>query len=81
VLGTICQTLSTASDSLWTFTTPDGRGMRKLMAFMYPFIKDKNAWPYKQDVEHWDDFPIANRACSLPVWLTVKATTSPCGRR
>jgi Alginate lyase len=63
VMSTICQTLSTASDNLWPFITPDGRGMRKLMAFMYPFIKDKTAWPYKHDVEHWDDFP--NRQPSL----------------
>jgi hypothetical protein len=57
VLGTICQTLSTPADNLWTFTTPDGRGMRKVVVFMYPFIKDKSAWPYKHDVEHFDDFP------------------------
>jgi hypothetical protein len=31
--------------------------MRKAVAFMYPFIKDKSTWPYKHDVEHWDDFP------------------------
>jgi hypothetical protein len=43
---------------LWTFTTPDGRGMRKLIAFLFPFIKDKSAWPYKHDVEHFDDFPV-----------------------
>jgi Alginate lyase len=58
VMSTICQTLSTASDSLWTFTTPDGRGIRKVVAFMYPLIKDKGAWPYKHDVEHFDDFPV-----------------------
>jgi hypothetical protein len=63
VMSTICQTLSTTDDNLWTYTTPDGRSMRKLLAFMYPFIKDKNAWLYKHDVEHWDDFP--NRQPSL----------------
>ncbi len=63
VMSTICQTLSTVSDNLWTFTTPDGRSMRKVIAFMAPFIKNKTAWPYKQDVEHWDDFP--NRQPSL----------------
>ena len=57
VMCGICQTLSTASDNLWTFVTSDGRSMRKLIAFLYPYIKDKNAWPYKHDVEHWDDFP------------------------
>jgi hypothetical protein len=57
VLSTICQSLSTPQDDLWAFTTQDGRGMRKVVAFMYPFIKDKSKWPYKHDVEHWDDFP------------------------
>ena len=63
VLGTICQTLSIPTDNLWTFATQDGRGMRRLVAFMYRFIKDKSQWPYKHDVEHWDDFP--NRQPSL----------------
>jgi hypothetical protein len=63
VLSTICQTLSTEKENLWTFTTPDGRGMRKVVAFMFPYIKDKSAWPYKHDVEHFDDFP--NRQPSL----------------
>ncbi len=57
VLSTICQSISTPEDNLWTFTTPDGRGIRRVVAFMYPFIKDKSKWPYKHDVEHWDDFP------------------------
>ena len=58
VLCTICQSLSTENDDLWTFTTPDGRGIQKMMAFMYPFINDKSTWPFKHDVEHWDDFPV-----------------------
>ncbi|HXC96007.1 MAG TPA: alginate lyase family protein [Edaphobacter sp.] len=57
VMCGICQTLSTNADNLWAFATPDGRGMRKLVAFLYPYIKNKNAWPYRHDVEHWDDFP------------------------
>ncbi len=57
VMCGICQSLSTVDDNLWTFVTPDGRGMRKLVAFLYPYIKDKKTWPYKHDVEHWDDFP------------------------
>jgi hypothetical protein len=58
VLSTICQTLSTGSESLWNFTTPDGRGMRKVVGFMYPFIANKSSWPFKHDVEHFDDFPV-----------------------
>jgi len=63
VLSTICQTLSTEKENLWAFATPDGRGMRKVIAFMFPYIKDKSAWPYKHDVEHFDGFP--NRQPSL----------------
>jgi hypothetical protein len=29
-----------------------------VVAFMFPFIKDKSSWPYKHDVEHFDDFPV-----------------------
>jgi hypothetical protein len=57
VLCDLCQSLSTEKENLWSFTTPDGRGVQKMMAFLYPFIKDKRAWPYKHDVQHWDDFP------------------------
>ena len=62
VLSDICQSLSNEKENLWTFTTPDGRGVRKMMAFMYPFIKDKSKWPYRHDVEHWEDFPVRQPA-------------------
>jgi hypothetical protein len=58
VMSTICQTLSTSQDDLWSFVTSDGRSMRKVVAFMFPFIKDKSTWPYQHDVEHFDDFPV-----------------------
>lgn len=62
VLCGISQSISTKSDDLWSFATPDGRGLRKLMQFMYPYIKDKAAWPFAHDVEHFDDFPVRNPA-------------------
>jgi hypothetical protein len=40
-MATICQILSTPEDDLWTFELPDGRGMRKAMAYMVPYIRDK----------------------------------------
>src|SRR5262249_49453667 len=33
-MAAICQILATPEDNLWTFELPDGRGMRKAMAFM-----------------------------------------------
>lgn len=62
VLCGIAQSLSTQTDDLWSFATPDGRGLRKLMQFMFPFIQDKSKWPYAHDVEHFDDFPVRNPA-------------------
>jgi len=53
----ICQILSTPDDNLWTFSTPDGRCMRKGMEFLYPYIADKSAWPYAKDIMHCDGFP------------------------
>jgi hypothetical protein len=62
VLCGIAQSLATRADDLWNFATSDGRGLRKLMEFMYPFIKDKSAWPFAHDVEHFNDFPVRNPA-------------------
>jgi hypothetical protein len=55
-MATISQILSTPEDDLWAFELPDGRGMRKAMAYMTPYIRDKKSWPKPPDVmyhEHW----------------------------
>ena len=57
-MGTLCQILSTADDNLFHFTLPDGRGYGKAIAFMFPFIADKSNWPYRHDVEYWNDWPV-----------------------
>lgn len=56
--ATICQILSTPTDNLWHFTLSDGRGMRKGMEFLYPYLKDKSTWPYPKDVMYWDEWPV-----------------------
>jgi len=62
-MATICQILSTPEDNLWTFELPDGRGIRKAMAFMTPYIHDKKSWPLKPDVMYDQEWPM--RHCSL----------------
>jgi hypothetical protein len=57
-LATICETLSDSSDNLFTFALADGRGFRKTMAWMFPFIKDKASWPKPPDVEYFQYWPI-----------------------
>jgi hypothetical protein len=34
---------------LWKFETVDGRGIRKAMEFLYPYLADKSKWPRKPD--------------------------------
>lgn len=58
-MATICQTLSTKEDDLWNYHTEDGRSVKKGIEFLYPFIKDKKKWPYKEDVMYWDYWPVA----------------------
>lgn len=56
-MATLCQVLSTPEDDLWAFTTEDGRGMRKAMDYLYPFLADKSKWPLKPDVQAWEGWP------------------------
>ena len=58
----LCQLLSTDQDNLWTFTLPDGRGIKKAVAWLYPFLKDKSSWPYPQDVQYWNEWPVRQPA-------------------
>lgn len=53
----LCHVLSTEADNLWTFETPDGRGIRKAAAFLYPFLADKSKWTLKPDVQAWEGWP------------------------
>jgi hypothetical protein len=55
--ATTCQILSTPSDNLWTWTTPDGRGIRRAIAFLYPYMQDKAKWPYAADVMYFGEWP------------------------
>jgi hypothetical protein len=57
-LSLVCQIASRSSDNLWAFTTPDGRGIRKTIDFMAPYIRDKSKWPFPHDVEYFDDLPV-----------------------
>jgi hypothetical protein len=57
-MATVCQILSTRNDNLFTFQTPDGRGFRRAMEYMEPFIADKKSWPLKPDVMYDQEWPM-----------------------
>jgi hypothetical protein len=66
----LAQTLSTPSDNLWTWQLPDGRGMARAMAFMYPFILDKKEWPKPPDVMYDKQWPV-RQPCLLFAGLAL----------
>jgi len=80
----IAQIASTPGDNLWTYQTPDGRGMAKGLEFIFPYIADKSKLPYKHDVLYWDQWPVRqpcllfggialNKPEYLEVWKKLKA--------
>jgi hypothetical protein len=83
-LATTSQVLSTLSENLWTFETLDGRGVRKAVAFMTPFIRNKQTWPYAHDVEHFDELPVrqvsllfAGMVYNDPSYISLWKTLNP----
>lgn len=53
----VAQIASIPKDDLWLYELPDGRGMRKGMEFIVPYIQDKSTWPNKPDIQYWDELP------------------------
>ena len=81
---TLCQVLSKPDDNLWKFELPDGRGIRKAVAYLYPFLADKSKWPLKPDVQAWDVWParqtgllFAGLAFQEPKYLALWKKLSP----
>lgn len=62
VMGMLTEILSTPNENLWAFTTSDGRGMRRALEFMYPFIQDKSTWPRAADVMYHEAWPVRHPA-------------------
>ncbi len=84
VMTTLCRILSSAEDDVLKYELPDGRGMRKAVAFMYPYIKNKGSWPFPHDVEYFDDLPVrqpnllfGGLAFSQPEYLSLWKTLNP----
>jgi len=54
----LCQSLKGIIPDPPAFQLPDGRGLAKAAEFIYPYIKDKRAWKWAKDVEHFDPLPV-----------------------
>ncbi len=62
VMGALAESLSSPSEDLWRWTLADGRGMRRAMEFMFPFIEDKARWPKAPDVMYHAAWPVRHPA-------------------
>lgn len=70
-MATVCHILTDEHHPLWQYATEDGRNMQKAVAWLFPYIKDKSAWPYEKDIMYWDEWPVAQPAllfsvCDMP---------------
>jgi hypothetical protein len=58
VMSILVQALSTSQDDLWHWQLPDGRGIARAVAWMYPYLEDKRKWIKPPDVMYFDQWPI-----------------------
>jgi hypothetical protein len=58
-MAAICQILSDNAHDLWKYSTPDGKNIETALQFMFPYVKDKSAWPHPPDVMYWNEWPVA----------------------
>jgi len=86
-LATLCQIVSANGHDLWHFETKDGRGVRKAIEHMFPFIADKKKWKHPPDVMYFDQWPMRQEALLfgglaygrqdyLDVWKTLPASST-----
>ena len=59
-MATICQTLSSEADNLWSYTIDGVKNINKGIDFIYPYIVNKDTWPFARDVMYWEEWPVAH---------------------
>ena len=60
----VARILSTPTDNLFEYTTPDGKTLKKGMEYIFPFIADKTKWPFAKDIYIWEEWPV-RQSCLL----------------
>lgn len=72
-MANLAQILSTPEDNLWTYQTQDGRSLLKGMDYLFPYIQDKNSWPFAHDIFIWEEWPV-RQSCLLFAGLAYQNT-------
>jgi hypothetical protein len=81
VMTSLCQSLKGLQPDPPTFKLADGRGECKAAEFIYPYLKDKGAWKWAKDVQHFDSLPVRSPgllfsgvACDRPEYIALWKT-------
>jgi hypothetical protein len=84
VMAMLCQSLMEPQKDPFAFTLQDGRGICKGASFLFPYLQDKQKWPYKKDVEHFESLPVRSPgllfcgvACHRPEYVALWQTLNP----
>jgi hypothetical protein len=84
LLALACDLLSTRFEDAWQFELQDGPGMRSAIAYHYPYILNRSAWPYPADAAHFADLPgrrvsllLAARVYSRPEYASLWTSLKP----
>jgi hypothetical protein len=84
VMAGLCQSLIGLTPDPPSFELADGRGLSKAAEFIYPYIRDKSAWKWPKDVEHFDALPVRSPgllfsgiACREQKYIDLWKTLNP----
>jgi hypothetical protein len=84
LLAGACELLSTRFESVWDYELQDGPGMRIVVAKLFPFISNRNSWPYRADAAFFTQLPLrrpallfAARAYSRPEYADLWKALPP----
>jgi len=58
VMVSLVHLLAMEQPALWEYQTADGKSIEAVLAFMYPYIKNKAEWPYPEDVMYYENWPV-----------------------
>jgi beta-galactosidase len=58
----LTEILSTPAQDLWEYTLPDGRSVAQAVAFLFPYLADRAAWPFPPDIAHFEGWNVRQPA-------------------
>jgi beta-galactosidase len=64
-IALLTEVLSTDGEDLWARPLADGRSVEQAVAFLYPYLSDRGAWPFSHDVAHFEAWPVRQPALLL----------------